>query len=249
MRDGCTLACVLMVVASPGCTGTTVEHEHIPQEHSIEYFSFSEVEAAYAAGLIEESEALVTKYQPGEEISAQVEIYAEETGMWGGIQTVALEVRSIRLPERGKCSDDHLAVAVAIWEADRELHRMEIAHKIDYFDAEWGEIFSSDRAMRDLIGAVAWRIVYEMTPPGFDEAIICAGHGNGIRPATVEAGRRGFLSYGEALKAASENKFDTPTDAYCAGSLAKPSWLPWWLWDFGYKKCEARAREAAKRGR
>ena len=109
--------------------------------------------------------------------------------------------------------------------------------------------------MDGLIAEVAWQIVYRMTPPGYDEAIIRAGYRDHVRTATTIAAGRGFLSFSEFQKASWALRL-THEEAYlddfrCGAALSKPRWMPWWLSAFPrlgfYKRCEARAADAAKR--
>jgi hypothetical protein len=245
------------------CTGTTVVHRAVSQAPTAEHFSISSIDVRYATALRPEEEAIAAEYDVGERLAEKIQGWTKETGMWGGAQCLAIEVDSILLRNRfrngyleGWDADapqpvqDRLGIQVEILQGDRVLHRMDVVREKGLGDDHWDTIYSTDRAMDDLIAEAAWQVVYELTPTGFDEAIVRIGHRDGVQPATVIASERGLLGSGQMLKGAATNEFGVGDldDAYCGASLSKPSWIPWWLWDpVTYQSCKARAEEAAKR--
>jgi len=272
MRDPGSIARLGALVALVGsaacsalvaCTGTTVDHQAVPQAPTVEHFSISSIDTRYATGLSQEEEAIAAEYEVGERLAEKIQGWATETGMWGGVQSLAIEVDSLLLRKRFATEgleewaantprpvQDRLGIQVEIRQGERVLHRMEVVREKGLADDHWNAIASTDRAMDDLIAETAWQVVYELTPTGYDEAIIRIGHRDGVQPATVIASKRGLLSYGQMLKGAVTNEYSLGDldDVYCGASLSKPSWMPWWLWDpVTYKKCKQRAEEAAKR--
>ncbi len=186
--------------------------------------------------------------------------------MWGGRQALRLELRSVRLPARwqwdthgplvvgsgvGYRGEDHLDLGVEVLQGRELLHSMEILRTFPVTNRTIQQALSSKRAIDDLTSDVAWQIVFELTPPGYDEAIIRAGHRDGVAPATVVAEKRGLLGYGELLKSAAtgQSREASPADIHCAVTLGGPSWIPQWLWadPWSLKKCKERAEEDARR--
>ena len=177
-----------------------------------------------------------------------------------------LELRSVRLPVRweqqthgplvagsavGYRGEDHLDLDVEVLQEQEVLHRMEIRRTFPVTNRTVQQVLSSQRAIDDLTSDVAWQIVFELTPPGYDEAIILAGHRDGVAPATIVAEKRGLLSVSDLLGSAvtGQSRENSLSDMFCASILAKPSWMPLWLWSdpWSYKKCQERAEEDARR--
>jgi hypothetical protein len=248
------------------CASTVVDHEAVSRAHTPEYFSFSSIEVVYPSDLTSEQEVLVHRYQPGDEVARKVRAWFEETGMWSGRQALRLELHSVRLPARwqwdtyrplvigsgvGYRGEDHLDLRVEVLQEQKLLHRMGILRTFPVTNRTIQQVLSSKRAIDDLTSDVAWQIVFELTPPGYDEAIILAGHRDGVATATLVAERRGLLSYGELLKdiTTGQDQGSSLVDTYCAATLAKPGWMPWWLWadPVSWKKCKERAEEDARR--
>jgi hypothetical protein len=260
--------CLAPLAALLACASTSVEHNAVPRAHTPEHFSFSTIQVVYPSNLTPDHDALVRRYQPCEQVAANVQRWAEETGMWGGQQRLRIEMRSVQLPARwqwdthgplvvgsgvGYRGEDHLDLGVQVLQQEDVLHHMQIARRFPIIDRTIQQTLSAQGAMDDLTLDVAWQIVFELTPPGYDEAIILAGHRDGVHPATTKAARRGLLSWGQGMKAAATGKMDL-ADAYCGEALSKPSWLPLWLWWIydptyiaGYKRCRERAEEDARR--
>jgi len=253
-------------VMSSACTSMVVEHDAIPRDHTPEYFSFSRIDVAYPASLTTEQEALIHRYRPGELVALSIRAWAQETGMWGGPQALRLELRSVRLPARwqwdrhgplmvgsgvGYRGEDHLDVGVEVLQEQEVLHRMEVVRTFPALHRTIAQVHSSERAIEDLTSDVAWQIVFELTPPGYDEGVIRAGHRDGVAAATVVAERRGLLGIGEIFEATATQRDREAglADKYCALTLAKPGWMPWWLWvdPISWKKCHERAEEDARR--
>jgi len=248
------------------CASTVVDHEAVSRAHTPEYFSFSSIEVVYPSDLTSEQEVLVHRYQPGDEVARKVRAWFEETGMWSGRQALRLELHSVRLPARwqsdtygplvigsgvGYRGEDHLDLRVEVLQEQKLLHRMGILRTFPFTNRTIQQVLSSKRTIDDLTSDVAWQIVFELTPPGYDEAIILAGHRDGVAPATILAEKRGLLSVSELLKSAAtgQSREGSLSDTYCAVALAKPSWMPLWLWSdpWSYKKCQERAEEDARR--
>ena len=257
---------ILALAPLLACTSTVVDHEAVPRAHTPEYFSYSSIEVVYPADLTLEQQALVRRYRPGEEVAHKVRAWFEETGLWGGRQALRLELRSLRLPARwqwdthgplvigsgvGYRGEDHLDLGVEVLQEQELLHRMEILRTFPVTHRTIQQTLSSQRAIHDLTSDVAWQIVFELTPPGYDEAIIRAGHRDGVAPATVVAEKRGLLGVGELLKSAvtGQSREASFADTYCAATLGGPSWIPQWLWadPWSLKKCKERAEEDARR--
>jgi len=109
MRDPGSIARLGALVALVGsaacsalvaCTGTTVDHQAVPQAPTVEHFSISSIDTRYATGLSQEEEAIAAEYEVGERLAEKIQGWATETGMWGGVQSLAIEVDSLLLRKR-----------------------------------------------------------------------------------------------------------------------------------------------------
>ncbi len=259
-------AALLPVVWLLARSSTKVDHQAFPRAHTPEHFRFSTIVGAYPSGLSAGQRALVHRYRPVEAVARKVQAWSEETGLWGGRQALRIELRSVRLPARWQWDDagplvigsavgyrgeDHLDLGVEILQQQVLLHRMEIKRTFPATNRSVAQVFCSERAMDDLSSDVAWQIVFELTPPGYDEPIIRAGHRDGVAAATMVAEKRGLLNVGELLGAAATGRSREAgvTDKYRASVLAGPSWMPDWLWadPVSLKKCRERAAEDARR--
>ena len=266
IRCRLSYATLLPVAWLLACSSTQVDHQAVARAHTPEHFRFSTIVGVYPTGLSADEQALVQRYRPVEEVARKVRGWSEETGLWGGRQALRIELRSVRLPARwqwksagplvigsgvGYRGEDHLDLGVEILQEQKLLHRMEILRTFPATNRSVAQVLSSERAMDDLSSDVAWQIVFELTPPGYDEPIIRAGHRDGVAAATIVAQKRGLLGVGELVGAAATGRSREAgvTDTYCASVLAGPSWMPDWLWadPISLKKCRERAAEDARR--
>ena len=249
--------------ALTACTGTAVTRD-VQTTRAVEAFSIQAVRVRYPPGLSTEQARLVEAYRPAERIGARVEEWARELGMWGSPDVLTLKVDRLRLPARWKTNqhgpiligtsagyrgEDHLGMRVDISRYDETLIELDILRSIAAFERRFPGLFSSDYAMNAMIDELAWQVLYELTPPGYDEGVILLGHEKDVDTATIVAARRGLLSYATMLKESAAGTFRwNLQDNWCGSSLSKPAWIPWILWDpFTYKSCQARAAEDAQR--
>jgi hypothetical protein len=265
MRQRATRFALLVIgtAALTACTKTAVVRE-VQTTRAIETFSIQAIRGRYPPNLDSEEAKLVEAYRPVERIAARVQEWAKELGMWGSPDVLTLEVDRLRLPARWETSrhgpivigsavgyrgEDHLGMHVDVSRYDENLFELDILRSIATFERRWPELFSSDFAMNAMIDELAWQVMYELSPPGHDEGVILLGHENGVDTATIVAARRGLLSYGTMLKESAAGTFRwSLLDAGCGSVLAKPAWVPWFVWaPFTYKSCQARAAEHAQR--
>lgn len=245
------------------CTGTAVTRE-IQSTRTIETFSIQEIRTRYPLNLSPEQLKLIETYQPAERIAARLEEWAKDLGMWGSPDVLTLNVDRLRLPARWETSqhgpivigsaagyrgEDHLGMHVDVSRFGDRVFELDILRSVGAFERRFPELFSSDYAMSAMIDELAWQVLYELSPPGFDEGVILLGHKNGVDTATIVAARRGLLSYGTMLKESAAGTFRwSLRDNWCGSALSKPAWIPWFLWaPFTYKSCQARAVEHARR--
>ena len=138
-RTECPILCLACSAYKTAPTETSVEHAPIPREHTFEALSISSVEVHDADDLSLKQRALSLKYQPGEQIATRVREWSETTGVWGGPQSLRLEIAAIRLLERNLLFDsyatdretdegveDRLGVIAEVRENGEVVHRIDL---------------------------------------------------------------------------------------------------------------------------
>ncbi len=263
LRGALALYLGLVTAIVSGCTSTGVRRQ-VKGTRVIEFFSIQAVHVRYPSGLDPDQMALVQRYQPGELVASRVEEWSRELGMWGSPDELTIIVDRLRLPVRWKTSqhgpivigtaagyrgEDHLGMRVEVRRNEELVYEIDVLRSVAALDRRFPELFSSDYSMGAMIDELAWRILYELTPPGYDEEVILLGHERNVGSATMKAARRGLLSYGTMLKESAEGTFRwNLKDNVCGSALSKPGWLPWFFWaPITYKPCEARAEMDARR--
>jgi hypothetical protein len=275
----------LLALLSLSCAATPeVSHRPGPRDHTIEIFSISSVEATYSPALQGADRILAAERRPGEAIAERVREWSQATGLWGGPLALRIEIQSVRFDQLPETLPDSVSVdfeksafgvGVEIFDDADLVHRMDVGtHRKAWRGASNLSETTSDGRFDALVNEIAWQIVYELTPPGYDEEIIRLGYLEDVFPAGVAAGRRGMLTAGQIWL---DGGFgvgvnllvsDDDDDFHCAFTLAKPSWIASWMWgcwvlnfpmptawinlafhshDLSYEECQQRARKAAER--
>jgi len=263
MKVGFAAGLGLMMWIATGCTSTAIRRE-VQSAHIVESFSIQAIHIQYPKNLNPDQEALIAKYQPGERIGSRVEEWSRELGMWGAPDELTIRVDRLRLPARwetiqhgpiiigsaaGYRGEDHLGMRIEVWRNEEVVYELDILRSVAAFERRFPELFNSDYAMGAMIDELAWRVLYELTPPGYDDAVILLGHERNVASATIKAARRGLLSYGAILKESAAGTFRwNVKDVACGAALSKPRSVPWFLWaPFSYKACQDRAEKDARR--
>jgi hypothetical protein len=218
-------------------TGSEIVHDSPSRARPPESISISSIEAGYSDELSLKQRALGLKYEPAEGIAKLVRKWCERVGIWGGPQSLHIEARAARIKHRlfhpndyvaDRENDegvmDRLAVAAEVREGEEVVHTVDLERTQGFLgDTTWGAIFSQEVAMNNLIEDIAWRIVFELTPPGYDDEIIRLGYESYVHSATVLAYRRGLLTAADyfRLRIIRMNIFgDYPIDFFCGIEIA-----------------------------
>jgi len=250
-----------------GCAQTSVvQHQAVPQAHTPEYISISSIDVEYVESLNARERSLATRYRPGERVAEKIRDWAEETGMWGGAQSLVIRVISVgfkwrfdhtlrfETPLENLIDTDRLGTEIELRQANRLLHSAHVERSVPE-GTQAASPFAdySGPSMDHLAADVAWQIVYELTPPGYDETIIRAGVRDRVQAAWHVAARRGLITRDEwsiFMMRGADNK-----DVRCGYLLSKSPELPLWLWKawtwgpfhMSYEECQERAAQAARR--
>ena len=176
-------------------------------------------------------------------LESEVRQWLDATQLSSGENRLEIEVTEFWLPASGTRwmtaqlkGNDYLNSSVAVRGAEGAvIASAGVRTQLGAMDRSLGENYSADFALENLLDNLAWRIVFELTPPGHDDLLLKLAKEKGVVPAIQELGWRGGLSYGELLKYSALDTFRGNAKlGACAGSLAKPDWMPAFLWDFPF---------------
>ncbi|MDH3519983.1 MAG: hypothetical protein OEM49_05945 [Myxococcales bacterium] len=202
---------------STACTGTQVEG-HRPEIEAIRSFRIGAADTTYAADLPADRLARANQHQIVEQVARLVEDWMTETQRWGGSDRVRIEIDSFRLPDAGTRwmtgqakGNDFLGANVSVLREDQVLATFHVEHTIGAGDRSVAENYSADRALENLVEAVAWSVAHELTPFEARRPIFEIGKREQIERAIEMLERCGELSYAETLKYTTLGKISAAT--------------------------------------
>ena len=242
MNDFSHLWIVGLLLFGAACSTTTANvREVAPDQRSLPPLLIGAVTVRYSNELPLDRTQRAESNSIAQRLESKVRQWLDATQLSPGDNQLEIELTEFRLPASGtrwltaqfKGNDD-LGSSVAVRGADGTVIASGgVRTQLGAMDRSLGENYSADFALDNMLDNLAWRIVFELTPPGQDDPLLKMAKEQGVVPAIQELGWRGELSYGEALKYSASNTFRGDIKlASCAGSLAKPDWMPAFLWDF-----------------
>ena len=210
-RGAGLIACAALV----GCTKTEVAGDP-PDAAAV--FRVGAYETAYAPDLQQDRLDAARDRDVARGIAALVEEWMLETKRWGGLDTVRIEVDRFRLPDVNARAitaqakgNDYLGAKTSILRDGQSLAEFHVEHTIGAGDRSIAENYSADRTRENLVEAVAWSIVHELTPFAERQAIFEIGKREQIERAIELLERCGLLSYAEATKYSALGKLSLQT--------------------------------------
>ena len=258
-----SLICALLATFGVACSTTTAGRRAAAPDHRLlTPLPIGPVSVRYSDGLAVDRRQRAQENSVAPRLESNIRHLLEATGLSPGDNRLEVELTEFRLPASGTRwmtgqlkGNDYLDSSVTVRGVEGSpIVIGDVRAQLGAMDRSIGENFSADFALKNLLDNLGWRIVFELTPPGRDDAILKLGKEMGIVPAIQELGWRGGLTYGEAVKYASTDSFrgDAKLVA-CVSSLAKPGWLPAFLWDFPlfglHGACAKTAEEHRWRGK
>jgi hypothetical protein len=181
---------LLLVVATGlgGCTATKLDGSP-PGAEVARQLQVGSIRSGYASTLEADRASRAESLGVAEALAARIEAWMRETNRWGGGDGLAVEIDRFRLPGAG-----------TRWLSAGANARFHVEHTLGAADRSVAENYSGDRALQNLIDAVAWSIVHAITPFEQRRAIFAIGKREGIQQAIDMLEQCGELSYAEAIK-------------------------------------------------
>ncbi len=211
------LGCVAMAAVGLACTTTTVEGGVDPARAPA--LGVGAIEVEYGEGLPPDRARRSKELGIAEQLAGRVERWMSEAGTWGGSDRVLVSLDRFRLPASGRWAtgqaqgNDYLGVAVEVMRGEDRIASFDVEHRIGAADRSIAENYSADRALENLVDAVAWSILYETSGDDDREAVFEIGKREQVERAIEMLERCGKLSYAEATKFAALGKLGIDTAA------------------------------------
>ena len=231
-----------LLVFGAACSSTTATlREGVPDQRSLPPFLIGAVVVRYSNELAPDRKQRAEYNSVAQRLESKVREWLDATQLSSGDNGLEIGLTEFRLPASGTRwttaqfkGNDYLDSSVAVRGAEGAvIASAGVRAQLGAMDRSIGENYSADFALDNLLDNLAWRIVFELSPPGRDDLLLTLAKEKGVVPAIQELGWRGELSYGEVLKYSASDTFRGNLKlASCAGSLAKPDWMPAFLWDF-----------------
>ncbi|HEY5658308.1 MAG TPA: hypothetical protein VIY27_11030 [Myxococcota bacterium] len=210
-----------------GCTSTQVAGD-APEIEAVRSFRIGEAETAYAAELAADRLARAQDHRIAERVARLLEDWLGETQRWGGPDRVRIEIDRFRLPAAGARwvtaqakGNDYLGANVSVIREGQVLAVFHVEHTLGAADRSIAENYSAERALENLVEAVAWSAAHELTPLEARRPIFEIGKREEIERAIEMLERCGELSYAETLKYASLGKLSAGTASGAEGRRLK----------------------------
>lgn len=209
----------LLVVGTFGCTSTQIGGSLLGAEEARD-LRLGAVEVRYAGSVPPERITLGTRLDLSETLDGRIESWLQETGRWGGPDALAVEIDQFRLPGIGTRwisgsmkGNDYLGAGVTVTRAGNPVAKFHVEHTIGAGDRSIAENYSADRALENLVDAVAWAIVHAVTPFEQRKPIFEIGKREQVEQAIELLELCGELSYAEATKYGVLGKLSVATGA------------------------------------
>jgi len=200
---------VLLAVAATslgGCTATKLDGSP-PGAEVARQLQVGSIRSGYASSLEADRLGRAESFEVADALAARIEAWMKETSRWGGGDVLSVEIDRFRLPGprtrwlgAGAKGNDYLGAAVDVTQAGAPDARFHVEHTLGAGDRSIAESYSGNRALQNLIDAVAWSIVHAITPFEQRRAIFAIGKREGIQQAIDMLEQCGELSYAEAIK-------------------------------------------------
>jgi hypothetical protein len=204
-------------VSATSCTSTTVGGDR-PDLEQVRSFRIGVAEADYDPGLSADRVARAREHHVAVEVARLVEEWMTETKRWGGPDKVRIVVDRFRLPAGGTRwataqakGNDYLGVDVSVSRDEQVIATFDVEHTIGAGDRSIAENYSANRALENLMEAVAWSIAHELTPFEERKGIFEIGKREEIERAIEMLELCGELTYAETLKYSSLGKISVET--------------------------------------
>jgi hypothetical protein len=214
IKTGAVLFGCLSLLA---CTSTQVDGDQTAEAET-RGFRIGSTETAYAVDLPEDRAARAREYEVAPDVARLVERWMTETGRWGGTDIVRIEVDRFRLPAvdsrqiTGPAKgNDNLGARVSVLREGSRLASFHAEHTLGAGDRSIAENTSADRAVENLVEAVAWSVAHELTPFEERREIFEIGKREQIERAIEMLELCGELSYAETVKYSALGKINIAT--------------------------------------
>ncbi len=203
IKAGAAFLCCFWLVA---CTSTKVAGDR-PELEEVQSFRIGSTETGYTPDLPADRLLRAREHRVVLDVARLVRDWMAETERWGGTDTVHIMVDRFRLPASGTRwataqakGNDYLGVEVSVVRHGQELATFHVEHTIGAGDRSIAESYSADRALENLVKAVAWSVAHELTPFEKRRGILEIGKREQIEAAIEMLELCGELTYAETMK-------------------------------------------------
>jgi len=210
-------AAILCCLSLMTCTSTTVTGDR-PELEEVQTFRIGSTETGYSDDLPADRASRAREHRVALHIARLLEEWMAETERWGGPDTVRIVVDRFRLPAAGTRwataqakGNDYLGAAVSVLRDGQVLATFQVEHTIGAGDRSVAENYSADRALENLVEAVAWSIAHELTPFEERRGIFEIGKREQIERAIEMLELCGELTYAETIKYSALGKISVGT--------------------------------------
>lgn len=215
----CTTMLAHCLCLLPACTSTQVSGQAERSEEA-RTFQIGSRESGYSESLAADRMARAQEHRIAEQIARLVEQWMIETERWGGTDRVRIAVDRFRLPASGTRwitaqakGNDYLGAQVSVLHEGAVVATFHVEHTIGAGDRSIAENYSADRALENLVKAVAWSVVHELTPFEQRRPIFEIGKREQVERAIEMLELCGELSYAETTKYSALGKISMETAA------------------------------------
>jgi hypothetical protein len=216
---------LLALCGAIGCTTTELSGDRLDPE-DVRDIRIGALELSYSPDLPADRRQRAQQLRLAEQVGELVELWMTEAKHWSGADRLRLEIVRFRLPGSGRWvtgamkGSDFLAAQATVLRDGESLAVFEVEHTIGAGDRSIAENYSANRAVENLIEAVAWSIAYELAPRGTRGTILEIGKREQIERAIQTLYTCKELSYAEELKFSALGKLNTGFGSF----RKRPEW-------------------------